>query len=389
MFQPNFIDKCKNFEFESSVLEMCEILLNHLITLEFNEPKLDIPLCNITQKLPVEMLTKIIKSKRISKIISNSFCFEIDEEPSKAELMYHAKRPYTMEETMDDGKICNISCYLELDYPVCSSWSVYNYKPGKKFALYKENEIDVHEPFITLGKIVAFSIFDYRVVYNIKYGYRGTKYVIKMLEKLHLSDEKQACAWLVQLAYDTDYEVPNLLVRNTEDLYGILKILVDRAIEILRLIPQIENYEIELNAISREPFTHMLYNDTMFILNYWNKGIINEWSLKVNEEVFILSKYIGDEVEDNDIDGYIIRYSIYDHINMYISKGRNGKKSARNILTELLNENVDINNYKIACSWIVQLSYDSKQGSPKTMNGYQDLKTELNRLINIVLSKLM
>jgi hypothetical protein len=201
-------------------------------------------------------------------------------------------------------------------------------------------------------------------------------------------NEKQACAWLVQLVCDTNYEVPNLLVRTTADLYGILSILVNRAIEKLRLIPPMENYEIELATITKNPYTHSIYNDTMFVLTYWKEGIINEWSLKIKDEVFTLLKNVGNEVKDDEMDGYISRYSIYDYTNMFNLKGVNGKKLIKGILLELLAKNIDIDNYKIVCSWVVQLSHDSREGIPNVMNGYQELKTEFNRLINIILPKL-
>jgi hypothetical protein len=88
--------------------------------------------------------------------------------------------------------------------------------------------------------------------------------------------------------------------------------------------------------------------------------------------VFALLKNIGHEVEDDEMDGYINRYSIYDYTNMFNLKGVNGKKLTKGILLKLLTKNIDVGNCGVG-----QLSHDSREGIPNVINGCQELKNRI------------
>jgi hypothetical protein len=398
MFNPSYIDRFTDIfssVFNASITTLCTFIITYILELEKVQPILNTPLDKITQILPTEIISKILQSKRISKKISNYIKYNNSDEISEAELRYYSDRPYTI--LLNNviylgylGKDVNHKYLNESDdEPLYNAWYIKDYISDNPFYLkWKSNH---HYNFLYRSnkqKIVAFSIFDYHTIYIKRYGNRGTQYVIEMLKKLCFLEEKQACAWLVQLAYDTEFEVRNLYIRNTEYLYLILSAFVNRAIEKFRSFPYIGQYEIELTSIAEHPCTYSIYQDSIFILTYWDNDIINEWSLQVKDQVFILSKYVGDEVEDDEMDGFIVKYSINDYVTMFSLKEMNGKTLTRGILLELLDTNVHIDNYKDICSWIVQLSYDSNEGRPIKMNGYKELKIEINRLINTMLSKL-
>lgn len=444
ILQPDFVDYYTNDRtFDASVLYMCTLLMTHFITMETNQAKLNHPIENphgisvlkhslgvfqnenfsslrpgasteefpnivssnienTTHVLPLEIIAKITNSGRISKKICNSISCNTScdsyEEISNTELKHFSNRPYTTKSRYGEYYQLAHKTYDHCieNYPFEKYWYINNYMPNSLFSLIHTNPGDYNYdnvvPNLSEDPVVAFSIFDYLDAFNRRKASNGTQRVVNMLQTLSCLPEQKACAWLVQLAYDTEYEYEDTQIENSEVLYSVLSVLVDRAIAILTSIPPVERFEAELDAIAINPSTTSLYQDTIYLLIYRNQGIINEWSLCVKSvgerKVFALSKLVGDEIEDDEMDGFISRYSIYDYVAMYSSKGMNGNRSAKGILLELLDTNVDSNNYKNACSWVVQLSYDSKEGKQVIMNGYQDLKTELDRLIHIILPKL-
>jgi hypothetical protein len=377
-----------------SVFGLCVLLMTEFIAIEDKQPKLKNPLNKVTCILPPEILAKILKSQRINKEIGKNIIYDnrdVYREVSKEELMYYSRQSYTI---FANGKF--ILFHHEIKR--CDVWYTSGDISNYPFELIYDNSGIEYEYnyFMAIDTVAAFSIFDYLTVFHKIKGYSGIRHVIEMLKNLRCIDEKQARGWLVQLAHDTNYNFEHSNILNSQHIYEILHVLIDSAIAILESMSTIpkEKYEIELSVMASEPSTMSIHQDTHYVLTYWNQGIINEWSLRIKNgdakngdiKTFILSKYVGDEVEDDEMDGYIARYSIHDYITMFSLKGMD-RNIQKNILLELIDMKVDDCNYKIVCSWIVQLSYDTSQGHTIIMFGFQELKEELNRLVNIMVSK--
>jgi hypothetical protein len=228
---------------------MCEFLMTHFITIEAKEPKLNYHIKNTTHFLPTEILVRIINSRRINRKLCNNMDNSLYEEISHEELKHFAIHPYTVyticevylltyeiEKNYFDVPNDISRAKTGMDLPSTDAyWYIDNYIPNSPFSLI-HTDIGQHEsgddimPALFGDPIVAFSIFDYYNAFNRRKSSNAKHRIIEMLRELNNISEYEACAWLIQLAYDTRCEIKNSLISNSKVLYAILAILVDRAI---------------------------------------------------------------------------------------------------------------------------------------------------------------
>ncbi|CAH6419585.1 Hypothetical protein POVR2_LOCUS91 [uncultured virus] len=118
--------------------------------------------------------------------------------------------------------------------------------------------------------------------------------------------------------------------------------------------------------------------------------VIHEWCMTVDRDTYRLEHLVGDEVEDDECDGYTSVRSMNVYEAICNSRGCNGPSVVISMLNEMSQRlsSVTDSNVSEVCSWIVQLSHDSEDGIAKTMLGYESLRIELQRLIQSHIGKM-
>lgn len=115
-------------------------------------------------------------------------------------------------------------------------------------------------------------------------------------------------------------------------------------------------------------------------------AILCEWSLnEVSPQVYQLAYISNDQVEDTDIEGDVAEYSVLTYLQAY--KLRGCKSNQRESLLSTLSQKfrtMNCDNVSTALAWIVQLSADTNSTKSKTMDGYAEVRDELQRLLGLL-----
>lgn len=161
----------------------------------------------------------------------------------------------------------------------------------------------------------------------------------------------------------------------------------------------------ELDVLSRDPSVtysrgkwSLIYEHRdLHAYSYLNSSLdecsrfvsLREWSLIVDDRGYVLEYRSGEQIEDEDLDGETVEYSIYDYQLVYQHRECNTVLSVRSLLRKISASDLSISE---ACAWIVQLSYDAQatRGTEHelqtgmVMRDESSLRDELQRLVSLV-----
>lgn len=138
------------------------------------------------------------------------------------------------------------------------------------------------------------------------------------------------------------------------------------------------------------------YDNGVFVLYYSpevdGRGMeAREWRLTREGNSFIL-RDIGpeDEPHELDLEAEVVQYPLYVYARVFKNRGCNTDNSILAMLRELVKRYsvVTEENVMEVAAWVVQLSYETREGEEGTFRSMTDLGNELQRLLGITIRQL-
>lgn len=187
-------------------------LLLKLLYIESRQPKLAEPLTTVSVTLPDEILARIVGG-RVSKSIREKYLAQIRARPLPLGAVADVRlRPCT----------CNVRRHYALDYTSAESKSKRWCLSTSKTGLCKLENIDTSFSH-RVGRASVFSPEDYLLACKLR-GKNGVDMVRQLLwnESMCIGEK---LAWIVQLAFEVDYEVEVMKMegREIDALFGELR----------------------------------------------------------------------------------------------------------------------------------------------------------------------
>lgn len=123
--------------------------------------------------------------------------------------------------------------------------------------------------------------------------------------------------------------------------------------------------------------------DTSLPLSEYVSATIHEWSLTSEYGVHTLVHLSGEDVKDEEVDGYTCTYSLPSYDSAFIGRNCN-PRTAIPLMLEGMRDRFSIvsnQNREEVLGWIVQLSHDTRSEGGKIMHGDNELRDEVQMLI--------
>jgi RNA recognition motif-containing protein len=235
-------------------LYLSSLLLSKLMSIDNNESKIPLSVSTVIKKIPHEILSKITKSKRLSKDLANIARYDrCMKDPMTYEELDLIYKDYIESDSINPtyyAKNENIySCLYGLDgdyFKFALEIGNQNKEHGPFYLTDSNNEEAIEDDTDTdtdeeeMGIIQQYPLFIYRKAYT----ERGCKTDIIEITILSLLDElskiiinennyKDCCGWLVQLSVDTD-SMDVMKLENYKELESALHKVVRTAIDLVK-----------------------------------------------------------------------------------------------------------------------------------------------------------
>ncbi|CAH6419593.1 Hypothetical protein POVR2_LOCUS99 [uncultured virus] len=227
------IDPASNHShWKLGVNELSRLVMSKLNELEANKPRCTEEI-TLAIDLPVELLVRIINSKRISKLLSVQVEQFRQTEPFSHQELEQAKLGQCTYFSNKKWSACYALPRL-LSYIRSMEWTLEEVASQTYSLNHKRVETDL------TGLVVQYSIVTYCRAFKLR-GCNAKQAILSMLTRLReqfrvISDGNilEACAWIVQLSLETLSDV-NTMLSGYEEVGAAMQLLIDNTYETNKL----------------------------------------------------------------------------------------------------------------------------------------------------------